>query len=169
MAEEAGTTQPTILRWMRKYNIPRNRNHATRGEKVEILCPICDTTFSRYKSKLKHADTPTCSTECASELLSQLNSGENHPQWKGGHHYYGANWYPMREKVRERDGNVCQVCERGKDKYGRVPAVHHIVPVIEFDDPTEAHTMDNMVQVCQWCHAEVEQMEPEKQREMFFW
>ena len=169
MAEEADTTQPTILRWMRKNEIPRNRNHATRGEKATITCPVCEERFSRYKSKLKDTDTATCSRKCSAEHLSRVNSGEKHPQWAGGHaNYYGANWKPMRKRVRERDGNTCRLCDSGEDKYGRVPAVHHIEPVREFDDPTEAHTMDNMVQLCQWCHADAESMSAEEQRKVFF-
>jgi 5-methylcytosine-specific restriction endonuclease McrA len=167
MAEEADTTQPTILRWMRKHNVSRNRNQATRGEKVEVRCPICEEQFTRYKSELKQCDTAVCSTECSDEYLSQINSGKKHPQWAGGHaNYYGANWVPMRKRVRKRDGNTCRVCGKGEDQYGRVPAVHHIEPVREFDNPTEAHKMDNMVQLCQWCHAEMEKLPAKEQKDI---
>jgi predicted HNH restriction endonuclease len=35
---------------------------------------------------------------------------------------------------------------------GREPDVHHITPVRDFDEPQNAHTLDNVICLCRSCH-----------------
>ena len=35
---------------------------------------------------------------------------------------------------------------------GREPDVHHITPVRDFEDPQDAHRLDNVVCLCRSCH-----------------
>jgi len=44
--------------------------------------------------------------------------------------------------------------------------VHHIKPVRSFEDFEQAHTMENMVQVCRGCHRTIEKYDVEKQKEI---
>ena len=39
-----------------------------------------------------------------------------------------------------------------KADLGRKPDVHHIIPVREFADPEDAHTVDNLICLCVTCH-----------------
>lgn len=131
------------------------------GGVPERECPICEETHKnggRYRK--------TCSDECLERYhKSRIGYGENNPNWKGGYgEYYGSEWEEAREVIRERDENICQVCEETSENW--MP-VHHIIPVREFDDPNEAHFEENMVQVCRSCHMTVESMSTEKQKRLF--
>lgn len=62
----------------------------------------------------------------------------------------------VRERIRERDSNTCQICGLGEDDLGRKPDVHHITPRREFDDVTKSNTEDNLIQLCRPCHRKAE-------------
>jgi biotin operon repressor len=71
-----------------------------------------------------------------------------HPTKEYGVRYYSHQYNKKRKRVVERDSGVCQDC-------GSEPVtvhVHHIVEVLEFDNPDDAHTMENMVCLCSECH-----------------
>lgn len=90
------------------------------------------------------------------ESVSRLN-GKDSPHWTGGYdQYYGKTWSQMRDRVRDRDDNICQLCGIGEKENGRKPDVHHIEPVRLFEDPNDAHFMENMIQLCRSCHKKVE-------------
>ena len=89
-----------------------------------------------------------CSESCAHEYMR----GEQHPSYKGRHNYYGDRWEQQRRKARERDGCVCQICGKSKEELGKLPSVHHVVPVRKFDDPNDAHYMENLITLCQKHH-----------------
>jgi hypothetical protein len=71
---------------------------------------------------------------------------------------YGAGWPERRQRVLERDGHQCQVCERLSDSLDSSLHVHHIRPLREFrrDDGTidceSANRMENLVTLCPSCH-----------------
>jgi len=93
-----------------------------------------------------------CSRECANEHLC----GEQHPSYKARIDYYGHKWKPQRERALERDGYQCQICGAGREEIGKSPHVHHITPVRKFDDPNDAHDLDNLVTLCPEHHMEWE-------------
>lgn len=75
-------------------------------------------------------------------------------------------WQRVRDRVRERDRNVCQVCERryandkAADRGGRRYeyediSVHHIVPIEENKD--FAFDENYLITLCGRCHEEAEQ------------
>ena len=131
------------------------------GGTKTISCEYCGDDYTIARSK----NSSFCSRECQSKWQSENWVGENAPRWMGGYkNYYGEDWIKSREKIRERDGNICQVCEETSENW--MP-VHHIIPVREFDDPNEAHFEENMVQVCRSCHMTVESMSTEKQKRLF--
>lgn len=106
---------------------------------------------------LKYQDKLTCSQGCDSERRKKTYTGEENPNWKGGHiGYYGDEWSASRREVRERDENVCQICSIDEEDLGFKPHVHHIKPVRSFDNPNNAHTMKNMIQLCPVCHNKAE-------------
>ena len=85
-----------------------------------------------------------CSIPCRDTVLR----GENHQCWKGGaskvKHPYSFS-KKLKDKIRERDGFVCSVCEC-QDRYGRALAVHHIDCDKTNDDPR------NLITLCDQCH-----------------
>ena len=59
IAEELGVDHTTISKWRRKLNIPKP------SKKVELECPVCGDTFTRYKSKVERANhANVCSRTC---------------------------------------------------------------------------------------------------------
>lgn len=136
------------------------------GGKTREECGYCGEEFELYPYRLDEANINFCNPSCRSDWLSENQVGENHHQWKGGGIYYGESWPRMRSKVQERDGNKCQLCGDSEEEIGQTPDTHHIVPVRSFDEYENAHTMENMVQVCRGCHRTLETYGPQKQREM---
>jgi 5-methylcytosine-specific restriction endonuclease McrA len=132
--------------------------------KINTNCETCDKPIEKYPSR-SHRNNFFCSVDCRAEWQSENIVGESHHQFKGGKFYYGTSWYQKRKEVRQRDGNVCQVCGITEDENGRKPAVHHIEPVRSFNNPNNAHKMKNMVQVCQSCHFSLEPLTKEEQLE----
>jgi hypothetical protein len=83
-------------------------------------------------------------------------SGENNGNWLGGLKYmpYGFNFNPkLKEKIRNRDGNICQLCflmnEENKEKYGKSLHAHHI------DYDKQNCTESNLVSLCNVCNGKV--------------
>jgi len=128
---------------------------------VTVSCETCSTEFQRIQYHLEKNNNHFCSRECYGEWLSEHNSGEDNPCWKGGtHHYYGKLWNQQREKAIERDGEQCVDCgmsrhehyeERDKDL-----EVHHIQPFRTFNDSEKANKLSNLVTLCTMCHRERE-------------
>lgn len=84
-------------------------------------------------------------------------SGANNPQWKGGvteKYYssgYGWEWNKIREQILERDDYTCQVCGSEQNLH-----VHHLIPVYEFEEISDAHFSENLIVLCNKCHPKVE-------------
>lgn len=60
--------------------------------------------------------------------------------------YSAQEWQSARQRALARD-KVCQDCGLEEKLH-----VHHIKPVREFEEPLEAHSLDNLVVLCQYCH-----------------
>jgi len=124
------------------------------GGVEERECPTCGKIHAPDQD---HRYRETCSDECLSEYRSKLTEGEGNPNWSGGYdNYYGKKWKEVRDKIRLKDDNTCQVCEFTTDE--RFIPVHHIIPVSEFDELDDAHYEANLAQVCRTCHPTVEAM-----------
>lgn len=87
-----------------------------------------------------------------SESLKGRYTGENSSQWKGG---ISSRKYPyeflrsgLREKIRERDNYICQLC--GKEQGVKKLDVHHI------DYDRENSDVKNLITLCRSCNMEVE-------------
>lgn len=162
--EELGCSPNHLKKWMDHHGIERNWKHDGRGEKVETECSQCEKASQVYQSVRKQFEKWFCSRDCMGEWQSQNQVGKDSPSWKGGSIPYNGSWLRVRDRVRFRDENTCQKCGFGGGE--RIPDVHHIEPVRSFDDPHDAHFMENLVQLCRTCHNKVEKYSPEKQREI---
>jgi len=142
------------------------KNHPSwRGGLVKIKCLNCGEEFSVKKALLKpyyHRGTKKwikrryCSRECMAEYFSENYSGKNHSCWKGGRK---GDRYPvefnekLKEKIRNRDKNICQRCGRTKKaeyvEFKRKLHVHHIDYNTNNCDPM------NLITLCIRCNSEV--------------
>jgi len=136
-------------------------NNGNWKPKVETKCKYCGDEINIYQWRYQRDGNNFCDRECRNDWMSENHVSENHPQYKGGPLYYGNEWFEKRRRVKDRDDNECQLCDDGDEQ---TPDVHHINPVREFDDPNNAHTMDNMIQLCRSCHRKVEGLDEETQR-----
>lgn len=172
IADDCGVSATAIGYWMDKYGIEtrvagegyradadyKDRElleemYVERGWSTNRIADEFDLSQSKAWYWLDKYGIEKRSLE---ESVARLN-GEDSPLWTGGYEqYYGKTWSRMRDRVRNRDDNVCQLCGIGEEENGRKPDVHHIEPVRLFEDPNDAHFMENMIQLCRSCHKKVE-------------
>lgn len=121
-------------------------------DRIERECDFCGSKITVLVSERKYGHGRFCSRSCQSEWMSENRRGEDHHQWLEGERKYTGKWWSVRREVLERDGFQCQSCGKTADQMGRNPDVHHIVPIREFEDPQEAHQLDNLIALCRPCH-----------------
>jgi endogenous inhibitor of DNA gyrase (YacG/DUF329 family) len=124
--------------------------------RVERQCGYCGNTFFLRNGLVRK--TNCCSKECYSKWFSESHKGSKSTSWKGGRvAYRGPNWYSQRNLVRERDGQVCQICQK-KHKVGeRLFPIHHIIPFRNFNGDYEAaNQLSNLITLCRSCHTKAE-------------
>jgi 5-methylcytosine-specific restriction endonuclease McrA len=183
MAQRCGVSPSTVRKWMRRHGIDtrdlEGENHPLYGEERDdtVREQISETMTGREMSEetRKRMAESHEGTELSQETrerisealegrtlpeetrrkMSEATAGEANPNWRGGYsRRYGPGWATARDRVRERDG-ICQHC--GHDGSHRRLEVHHIVPVREFRDATDAavedaHDEGNLVLLCRRCH-----------------
>lgn len=126
-------------------------------EKVTTSCEQCGTPVTVRKSKRAYGAGRFCSRQCLADWQSENWQGEDHPGWKGGWNERRIrNWSKAKRNTLQRDDHQCQRCGRTAKEMGREPDVHHIVPIREFDEPNDAHTLDNLVALCRGFHMAIE-------------
>ena len=87
---------------------------------------------------------------CSHKCQYIFNSGENHPQWKGGDSPYPKEWNQIRREIRKRDTYLCMMCDRHQDEFDRSHSVHHI------DGDKNNCNPNNLISLCARHHAIVE-------------
>lgn len=125
--------------------------------RVETECTYCGDDMTVVPSRLNDREHGVfCSRTCHGAWLSTNVVGPDHHQWEGGEIRYGGTWWRVRKRALARDEYQCQKCGRSSDDLGRNPDVHHIERVRDFDDPSDAHRLSNVVTLCRSCHRHVE-------------
>lgn len=117
-------------------------------EPVERQCEQCGGEFSILPCFIREGGGRYCSRDCFSAYLS-----ENRVQKEVR---YNGDWLRMKRQALDRDDHRCQHCGKDRGEIGQEPDVHHITPLREFEDPQEAHSLDNLVALCRSCHADAE-------------
>jgi len=126
------------------------------AERQTKRCGYCGTEQEVLQSEIERGHGRFCSRECLSEWMSENRVGDEHHQWKPGDVEYSGEWWSVRREALERDEHQCQRCGKTAEEIGREPDVHHLTPVREFEEPQEAHVIENVVALCRSCHASVE-------------
>lgn len=125
-------------------------------EWVERECDYCGKKLTVLASERKYGAGRFCSRECLYHWMSENRRGENHHQWLSGEREYAGIWWKARRKVLQRDNYQCQYCGKTAEQIGRNPDVHHIRPLRTFQEPQNAHTLDNLISLCRRCHRKAE-------------
>lgn len=138
--------------YQKKYG-PKGEEHP-KYCKVETTCEWCGKTFLTTPSTIKKVRF--CGKQCRNNWQSEMMSGENHHNWKGGIAgrrsimMASREYKEWRHKVFSRDKYTCQLCK--DDKGGNLRA-HHIQPVAL--RPDLVLDVDNGITLCNNCHESV--------------
>lgn len=119
------------------------------------ICEWCGKSFSRYRTD----NVRFCNRECYSNWMTEGRKGDKNPAYKDGRILAnrGSRWPTIRQEVRRRDGNKCQICGRNpKTNESRILSVHHIKPYREFATSEDANDVSNLITLCRACHDKVE-------------
>jgi endogenous inhibitor of DNA gyrase (YacG/DUF329 family) len=137
-------------------NIQDTEEYSNISEKlttyISTECFTCGIDLT--VTKTEYSDRVFCSDECISNFQSNRMSGSSNPRYVDGNSsgkVYNSTWRNIRDKVIDRDGGRCIVCNSNTNLH-----VHHIIPVRIFDRENDAHYMQNAVTVCASCHRDIE-------------
>lgn len=79
--------------------------------------------------------------------------------------YYGPNWRDVRKSAISRDGGECVECGIGRkehqERFDQDLHVHHIEPLREIGNYTEANKLENLQTLCFPCHRQLEKSKNE--------
>ncbi len=82
------------------------------------------------------------------------HTGENASNWQGGKSF---EIYPqefnkqLREQIRKRDGYICQLCFISQDELK--DNLHRLLPIHHIDYDKKNCSEDNLISLCESCHA----------------
>ena len=126
--------------------------HECSYKRTETKCAYCGKTLYVIPSRIRDHEFLYCNFECMAKDYERRFSGENSPTWKGGKRHYKGGWLKARDKARERDNYICQICGITEEEQGFQMDVHHIVNYRLFEDKKEANNLSNLVCLCHKCH-----------------
>ena len=132
---------------------------------LEGCCSVCHRSYTLTRSMVEDRTRKGVAAGDLSMCGDCGVSGENNPNWKGGHRHWtpgrfgkdknGLSWKVQRRLAWERDKFTCQHCGEQKN---RKPDVHHIEPWMN----SQSHALDNLICLCQSCHLKEEAKVQEK-------
>jgi thymidylate synthase ThyX/transposase-like protein len=139
IAQLAGVSAHTVRAWIRKHGLQKPMGSWTIGR-------VPWNKGKKYRAGWKHSAETR-------RRLADLKRGERNPQWRGGITPHAIRIRRGVEDisplVRERDDFTCRLCgQRG----GKLE-IHHILPV--WSRPDLVLEMDNLVTLCEECHASI--------------
>lgn len=156
----------TFEKWPSQISEDNNFcSHQCRGKFVRANpnteCSFCGEEIHKPPSRIDKYENVYCSHECANE--NRRGDGSIH--WKEGvYSLYTGGWGTHRREALERDQYRCRECGMSDaahhNTYDRQLEVHHITPLRTFDDPADAHYLDNLLTVCKECHMQIENETP---------
>lgn len=124
------------------FGIRVNSKNEARNNKIRTsVCKYFKNPENRIKASLKNI-----------EVWQREGHRENFWNWHGGISkttgYNNKTWNSLlKEVIRNRDGNVCQICLAPEDSLDKILAVHHI------DYDKDNCEESNLISLCNSCHA----------------
>lgn len=137
IGEVFNVTHTTIRRILINNNIKlRGKREAAEPQRKYVDCIICG---KRFNPQANH-NRKTCSAECLSTFLSELQTGGKGNNWKGGH----SQTYYQKQRIlnKEQKCEWCGTTERRLD-------THHK------DRNKSNNNPDNIMVLCDKCHAKL--------------
>ncbi len=111
-----------------------------KSSKEERICKTCGKSFILNRTSSKEY--------CSSSCFGKTRIGEKNPRWEGGISYipYCPKFNDaLKEKIRERDGRICQECGCTENENGKKLTVHHI----HYDKP---NCNPDLIALCLRCN-----------------
>jgi 5-methylcytosine-specific restriction endonuclease McrA len=156
ISELVGCSRPQASAWKRKHDIDSVGSYKSRGEGEEnptwvdntitIICDYCGEETERIESNV-NTENVFCSWDCINNWKSENWVGEDNPLYEGGPQNYGSGWNSARQEALDRDNHTCQDCGATENLH-----VHHIQRVRDFENPEDAHFLENLITLCRLCH-----------------
>jgi 5-methylcytosine-specific restriction endonuclease McrA len=105
----------------RSENCSGEQHPRWNSDQPVVDCCICGDPVRRPQSYVDQHDKITCSKECRSEVLSDIMSKENNPNWKDNSHTTSKCGHCEEEfeHVISRDRSYCSRSCRAKDRTGK--------------------------------------------------
>ena len=139
------------------------RKQSSEAKELQRLRMLGNTSWINSSGFSDHAHSPdsrerakaSCEkwyNEHTREFLTTVLRGSDSPQWLGGlsnFPYPFAFNEQLKRQIRERDGNVCQLCSKTEEQNGRKLDVHHV----GYDKENCEST--SLVSLCRRCHSRV--------------
>lgn len=170
--DQCNVTAGAISRWINKFDIEkRHRDESWLQKKyveenltsyeIAEICEVCSQTVLNNLDRHEIDRPSNDETWEVYEAPLEGVTGSDHPCWGitgEQHHNYdpdridqswreSGDWRWIRNRVRDRDNNTCQICENTDELH-----VHHIVPVSEGRRKLDPQ---NLMTLCGDCHREV--------------
>ncbi len=135
---KANIGRPCSKETRRRISVSNKGKHAgkvpwNKKDKAIVICLQCSKEFLVHQCrthKTAYANIVRfCSHSCRAKHVFTGRNGELSGNWKGGVSFepYCSKFNKrLKERVRERDGRVCQICRRTEKENGKKLAVHHI-------------------------------------------
>lgn len=135
------------------------KGHRVPSKVVPLICLNCKKTFEIPEWRFKQGRGMFCSRSCKNTYLTTV-SGTSHPKSTGRFapaRYDCERWEKAKADVLERAGGKCESCKIELSEVKRY-AVHHIKGVHLFENPEDGHTSENLLVICQSCHAKIHRL-----------
>lgn len=123
-------------------------------ETTKSVCDVCGETHFR-------SSCPNGPHDTFDRLSDDKKSVSHRPDETSSTYEtnHSDDWEEQRLKAKRRDLARCQDCgmsesehSRRDDLFGSGLHVHHKTPARDFDDPADAHFLENLVTLCDSCH-----------------
>jgi group II intron reverse transcriptase/maturase len=115
------------------------------GVEVTKMSEFENSFYIRHKKDHPYKD--------GTHLERKIATPPRENSWLGNEER-GGEWSDQRWKALDRDNWQCQEC--GTDLETGQAEVHHIKPRREFQNPEEAHRLNNLESLCHDCHMDIE-------------
>jgi len=131
----------------------RGENHPLygSGDAFDTECSYCGSSIRKTADRA-HSEHHFCDDTCRGEWMSENQTGQDHPNWRGGKHLIDAvrkqlrpPWRRVRDAERSEECYNCGASDRRLD-------VHHIAPL----SAGGTNEPWNLMTLCESCHRTVE-------------
>lgn len=125
--------------------------------RVAVECVRCGEEIKRPEHRAGRYEQEYCSRQCYQ--AEKMESPHKTAGWIDGRTYrpgyntrYNKRFNENRAVALQRDEKQCQVCgmtsKQHRSEYDMDLHVHHIQPVSSFDEPGNAHSLENLITLC---------------------